>query len=139
MSSVAPTLMTYGSFAGEVICAFGPALPTATTTTTPCSQASSTAASSMSVLYELTMLETIDRLMTRMLYVRRFLDTHSMAAMTSDTCAMPVLSLTLMLTMLEPGAIPMYLPLSSVDERPQPRPPMMPATNVPWPLSSWPE
>src|SRR2546423_10962166 len=42
-----------------------------------------------------------------------FLAAHSMAEMTSETCAIPVLSLTLMLMMFESGAIPMYLPSSS--------------------------
>src|SRR5205814_1409796 len=54
LSSVAPTVIRNGSLAGEVMPAFGPALPAATTTTMPWSHASSAAASNISVTYEST-------------------------------------------------------------------------------------
>ncbi len=49
---------------------------------------------------------------------------------------MPVLSLTLTLMMFASGAMPMYLPSSSSPGSPQPRPAIIPATKVPWPLSA---
>src|SRR6516164_4343855 len=69
-SSAAPTVITYGSFAGAYCTASDavPRLPAAATTTIPCIQAASAAASSGSVLYDCGVDESSDMLTTRMLY-----------------------------------------------------------------------
>ena len=69
-SSSAPTVITYGSLAGENVTPSrrGASLPAAATTTMPVFQADSTAASSGSVLYDSAAAEDSDRLITRMLY-----------------------------------------------------------------------
>src|SRR5437588_12548576 len=68
-SSAAPTVITYGSLAGAYWTASAalPRLPAAATTTIPCIQAASAAASSGSVVYDCGVLESSDRLTTRML------------------------------------------------------------------------
>src|SRR5215212_8410450 len=66
-SSTAPTVITYGSLAGayDTASASVPRFPAAATTTNPCIQAASTAASNGSTRYDSGSVDPSDRLITR--------------------------------------------------------------------------
>src|SRR3954452_8059301 len=86
--------MAYGSLPGAYWTASAavPRLPAAATTTIPCSQADSTAASSGSLLYDWGVSEDSDRLTTRMLYWALCSTTNCRALMTSSSVARSVSS-----------------------------------------------
>src|SRR5213594_1821713 len=72
LSSVAPTVIAYGSMPGlATVSRPGPLFPAATTTTSPRRHAISTAADIGSVRYDVGVGAPNERLMTRMLYATR--------------------------------------------------------------------
>ena len=81
--SVAPTVITNGSFAGAYEVVPGPLLPADTTTTTPSRQSRSTTASIAFVRYELGVVSVSERLTTSMCLPLWFASTQRSAAMTS--------------------------------------------------------
>src|SRR5712691_4262355 len=111
-SSVAPTVMTYGSSPGATtVPELGPPLPAAATTATPRIQAISTAASSGLSRYDGSAGMPSDRLIRRMLYWARWAMTHSIPRTTDEIRPLPLRFRTRTSMTLAYGAMPTYSPL----------------------------
>jgi len=134
----APTVSTQGALPGAVMppycslpSAFLPRLPAAATTVMPLSVSFLVASVSGSVQYDSWMPAPTDMLTTRMLYAFALAAIQPSAEMMRLIVPIPCESSTLSDTIEAPGAMPAFSPFESY-----PLPAIVPATWLPWPLSS---
>ncbi len=132
ISSEAPTVIILGLIPGDaIVLLLGPEFPAAATTTKLLSHRALTPLIKGSIVAALFGLDPRDNDTIRILYLSLLSSTHCIPARISDALPLPLLSRTLIPIILASGAIPLYLPLDMV-----PFPATVPATWVPWPLSS---